>query len=170
MKRQGRQGAKVAKVLLDGTAAGWRASKGSATSEEQAPYGQPRRREPTQRADALARSVIGAAIAVHRELGPGFPEVVYQRALAIELEALGIPFEREQPFTVCYRGASVGKGQLDFLVGDILVVELKAVEAVLPLHRAQVTAYLKALKLELGLLINFNTQVLKHGIERVVRT
>ncbi|HEY3451098.1 MAG TPA: GxxExxY protein [Myxococcales bacterium] len=114
--------------------------------------------------------MIGAAIAVHRELGPGYPEVVYQRALALELRALAVPFEREKPFSVSYRGVPVGNGQLDFLVAGMLVVELKSVETVVEVHRAQVAAYLKALGLQLGLLINFNTQVLKRGIERVVRT
>lgn len=164
MKRQETKRAKPSKGVL-------RPLSGDvAACEEPGSYGRLPRKEPDPRVDALARTVIGAALAVHRELGPGYPEIVYQRALAVELRALSLPFVRERSFSVRYRDADVGEGQLDFLVDDLLVVELKAVELVLPLHRAQVRSYLKALKLELALLINFNTRLLKDGIERIVRT
>src|SRR5689334_9023988 len=86
------------------------------------------RREPSQEVDQLAHEVIGAAIAVHRALGPGYPESVYEEALCIELRAREIPFERQVRFIVYYRDCPVGEGRLDLLVAKLLVVELKSVE------------------------------------------
>jgi GxxExxY protein len=126
--------------------------------------------EPTSEADRLAYAVIGAAIEVHRQLGPGFLESVYEEALCVELEMRGIPFRRQHPIGVSYKGRPVGEARLDLLVGDILVVELKAVDAVVGVHTAQVLSYLKATGHRLALLINFNVPVLKHGIHRVVLT
>lgn len=119
-------------------------------------------------ADRLCRRVIGAAIAVHRELGPGYLESLYEEALAIELTALGVPFIRQPEITVKYREVDVGHGRLDFLVGERLIVELKAVESLLPIHSAQVISYLRATGLHLGLLVNFNVPVLRAGVKRVV--
>ncbi len=116
----------------------------------------------------MAREVIGAAIEVHRVLGPGFLESVYEEALAVELEARCMPFERQVRHGVEYKGTKVGEGRLDFYVGGCLVVELKAVESLSPIHSAQVISYLKALKAPLGLLINFNEPLLKAGIRRIV--
>lgn len=113
-------------------------------------------------------AVIGAAIEVHRALGPGFPESVYEAALSLELGFRTIPFLRQSPFEVTYRGQRVGEGRVDLLVGACLVVELKAVERIAPVHTAQVVGYLRALDLRLGLILNFNTAVLKDGIIRVV--
>ena len=124
--------------------------------------------EPSKELDELAQSVIGAAIEVHCHLGPGYLEGVYEEALAIELELRGIPFERQVPVSLDYKGHRVGEGRLDFLVGKELLVELKAVEALVPVHKAQVISYLKATGLHLGLLVNFNVSVLKGGIRRVV--
>ena len=124
--------------------------------------------EPSKELDELAQSVIGAAIEVHCHLGPGYLEGVYKEALAIELELRGIPFERQVPVSLDYKGHRVGEGRLDFLVGKELLVELKAVEALVPVHKAQVISYLKATGLHLGLLVNFNVSVLKGGIRRVV--
>lgn len=118
-------------------------------------------------ADELCRRVIGAAIEVHRELGPGYLESLYEEALAIELGARGVPFERQPEVTVRYRGLDVGHGRLDFLVGQRLIVELKAVDGLLPIHSAQVISYLRATSLHLGLLVNFNVPVLKSGIKRI---
>lgn len=124
--------------------------------------------EPPPRIDRLAREVIGAAIEVHRNLGPGFLESVYQGALVVELRLRGIPFVQQHPTAVGYKGTKVGDGRVDFYVGNGLVVEIKAVEQLTSLHKAQVISYLKALDRPLGLLINFKVPVLKNGIRRVV--
>ena len=126
--------------------------------------------EPNQRVDRLAREVIGAAIEVHRHLGPGFLESVYEEALVIELTLRGIPFERQRPVPVSYKERNVGEGRVDLLVVQELLVELKAVEALAPIHKAQVISYLKAMGIHLGLLINFNVPVLRAGIQRVVHS
>lgn len=126
------------------------------------------RHEPGERIDALATLVIGAAIEVHRALGPGFLEGVYRDALAVELRLRAVPFECEKRVATQYKGHSVGEGRLDLLVGSCLVVELKTVDLLAPIHTAQVLSYLKTLRLPLGLLINFNVPVLKHGIKRVI--
>ncbi|NBC10559.1 MAG: GxxExxY protein [Planctomycetes bacterium] len=129
-----------------------------------------RRREPSPELNALAEAVLGAAIEVHRELGPGFPESVYENALCIELELRGIPFERQVMIDVPYKGRHAGKGQLDIWVDRQLVLELKAVENVLPKHKAQGKAYLAATKNDLAYVLNFNEAVMKDGIHRIVWT
>jgi GxxExxY protein len=111
----------------------------------------------------LTGRIIGAAIAVHRELGPGKLESVYERALAIELRAQGLPFRTQVPVPMLYRGESVGDFFADLIVDRKVIVELKAVDVLRPVHRAQVLSYLRATGLELGLLINFNVRVLKDG-------
>ena len=126
--------------------------------------------EPDQRTDDLAKAVIGAAIEVHRLLGPGYLESVYEQALAIELELRGLPFERQKTIHVNYKGQAVGEGRLDLLVGGCLIVELKAVDALAPIHTAQVMSYLKTTRLPLALLINFNVPLLKSGVKRIVLT
>ena len=117
--------------------------------------------------EILIDQVIGAAIAVHEALGPGFVEAIYGKSLAIELSTQAIPFIEEQPIAVHYRGESVGAGRLDFLVHNRLIVELKSVESLLPIHTAQVISYLKITNLPFGLLINFNVPILKQGLRRV---
>jgi GxxExxY protein len=128
------------------------------------------RREPSKEVDDLARKVIGAAIEVHRALGPGYTENVYEEALCIEIENQGIPFERQVKVAVEYKGRKIGEGRLDLLVAKILPVELKAVESLAAIHQAQLISYLKMTHLQLGLLINFNVPVLKQGIKRVIFT
>ncbi len=125
-------------------------------------------REPSPQADVLAKAVIDAAIEVHRQLGPGFLESVYEEALAVELTIRQILFERQRPIVVRYKEHAVGEGRIDLLVAGELLVELKAVEALAPIHKAQVISYLKAMGLHLGLLINFNVPVLRAGVQRVV--
>lgn len=124
--------------------------------------------EPNENTDRLAHAVIGAAIEVHRRLGPGFLEEVYEEALCVELRLRQIPFERQKRIPLEYRGEVVGEPKLDLLVGEAVVVELKAVKALAPIHRAQVISYLKAARLHLGLLINFNVLLLRDGIQRIV--
>lgn len=126
--------------------------------------------EPSRELDGLANAVISAAIEVHRYLGPGYLESVYEEALGIELSRRKTAHQQQRPISVEYKGQAVGEGKLDLLVNDQLVVELKAVETLLPVHKAQLISYLKATKLHLGLLINFNTPVLRDGIQRVVYT
>jgi GxxExxY protein len=101
-------------------------------------------------------------------MGPGLEESLYLGALCIELRQRQIPFERQVEVPVSYRDELVGKRRLDLLVGGRLVVELKAVEMLTPLHVAQVRTYLKITNLKLGLLINFNSIILKDGIKRVI--
>lgn len=118
----------------------------------------------------LSEVVIGAGVEVHRHLGPGYLESVYEEALALELELRGVPFRRQVPVSVSYKGRAVGEGRLDLLVDGKLVVELKAIDGLAPIHHAQVISYLKTTGLRLGLLMNFNVPVLIHGLKRVVLT
>ena len=126
------------------------------------------RTEPDTETDRLAQEVIGAAIEVHRALGPGFLESIYEQAMSIEIGLIGISFERQVPVAVTYKGHSIGESRLDLLVDGKLVVELKAVDQFAPIHTAQVMSYLKATGHQLGLLINFNVIRLKDGVKRVV--
>jgi GxxExxY protein len=119
--------------------------------------------------EELAYRIIGAAIEVHRHLGPGFLESIYQKAMDHELGRSAIPFERQKPITVPYKEIEIAGQQLDLLVGGRIVVELKAVESIAPIHEAQLISYLKATRPRLGLLINFRVPILKEGIRRIVR-
>jgi len=118
--------------------------------------------------DALIERVIGAAIEVHRELGPGFQEITYQRALMIEFDLCGISYEAEVPVTLEYKGQPIGEGRIDLLIDKRLVLELKAAEANPRRFSRQVASYLKATRLSIGLVINFYADVLKDGIARVI--
>ncbi len=127
-------------------------------------------REPDEEIEQLAHGVIGAAIEVHKVLGPGFLETVYEEALCIELEQRKISFERQFDLKIPYKGRQIGASRLDLVVGHKLIVELKAVDNLGAIHMAQVLSYLKATGLSLALLINFNVRVLREGIKRVVRS
>lgn len=111
--------------------------------------------------DELSGRVIGAAMRVHAVLGPGFTEAVYQNALALEMTLDGIPFERELKLEVRYRGELVGHYRVDLLVDGKLILELKAVQAILPEHEVQVVNYLAATGLERALLLNFGARSLQ---------
>ena len=124
--------------------------------------------EPSKDLDFLAHEVIGASIEVHRLLGPGFLESVYEEALSIEMAMRRIPFARQVVVGLNYKNHTVGNGKLDFLIGGNLIVEPKAVDALAPIHSAQVLSYLKTTGFHLGLLINFNTVVLKNGLKRII--
>jgi GxxExxY protein len=126
--------------------------------------------EPSGQLDRLASAVINCALEVHSVLGPGFLEGVYEEALAVELSLHRVPFERQKVVPVSYKGRTLGEGRLDFLVDRQLVVELKAVDSLVAIHKAQVLSYLKATNLQLGLLLNFNTFLLGKGIKRVIRS
>ena len=120
--------------------------------------------------ESLAYRIIGCAIEVHREIGPGYLESVYENALSVELTQQGIEYKRQVPVDVEYKGVNVGQGRIDLLVNGSIIVELKTIDQFAPIHQAQVISYLKATGLQLGLLVNFNTEVLKDGIRRVVIT
>jgi len=120
-------------------------------------------------ANALSNHIIGAAIEVHRQLGPGLLETAYQKALACEMQLQNIPFEAQKTIPVIYKGVALDcEYRLDFLVGRLVIVELKAVEQILEVHKAQMLTYLKLADCNLGLLINFNVTQLIKGLERIV--
>ncbi len=120
----------------------------------------------------LSAQIIKAAITVHNELGPGLLESVYQTCLVLELKNMGMQIQSEVPFPIIYRGQKVsGEGfRLDLVVEDAVVVELKSVEEVQPVHKKQLLTYLRLANKPLGLLINFNVRLLKEGITRIINT
>jgi GxxExxY protein len=118
----------------------------------------------------LTERIIGAAIEVHRALGPGYVEEVYERAMLVELQHAGLRAEQQRVFSVQYRDIEVGSHRADLIVEKKVLVELKAVKALNPRHSAQVKSTLKAAGLEVGLLINFNVALLKDDIKRIIQT
>ena len=119
--------------------------------------------------DPLSRKVIGCAIEVHKALGPGLLESTYEHCLAHELSLNGVHYERQYALPVSYKNLTLECGyRLDFLVEGKLVVELKSVGQLLPIHEAQLLTYMKLAQVPTGLLANFNVRVLKHGIKRFV--
>ena len=122
----------------------------------------------TARQEDLVTKFIDAAIEVHRDLGPGYDEAVYENALVVEMDLRGIPYERQKVIEVVYKGVSVGEGRMDLFLGGEVVVELKAVEQLNPKHMAQGISYLKTVKKPLGLLVNFHESLLKKGLKRII--
>lgn len=119
--------------------------------------------------DSLSKRVIGCAIEVHRELGPGLLESTYEQCLAHELGRSGIDFKLQENMPVHYKGLRLDCGyRVDVLVDDSLILELKSVEAILGIHQAQLLTYMKLAKIKNGLLINFNVPYLKTGLKRFV--
>ena len=119
--------------------------------------------------DDLSSRVIGCAIQVHRELGPGLLESTYEQCVAYELLQAGIPFKVQHPIPVAYKQIKLECGyRVDLLIADRLIVELKSVEELLKIHEAQVLTYMKLANIRIGLLINFNVRLLKKGIKRFV--
>ena len=116
----------------------------------------------------MTESIIGAAIAVHRDLGPGYVEKIYENALCIELEARGHEAERQITVNVEYRGRLVGQHRIDVLVDGGVVLELKSVDALASVHSAQLRSTLKAAGRRVGLPLNFNQPTLKQGLQRVI--
>lgn len=122
-----------------------------------------------EEANRLSREIVGAAIEVHRWMGPGLLESVYEECLCRELELRNIPFQRQAPFVLEYKGHQLNTGyRLDLVVGGLVIVELKTIEHFEPIHEAQLLTYLRLRNLWLGLLINFNVPVLKDGLKRMV--
>ena len=118
--------------------------------------------------EEIVSAVIGCAITVHRELGPGFKESIYQRAFSLELDERNVPFESEKPILVKYRQWLIPGQKIDLIVAGKLIVELKAVPRLRAIHRYQVQSYLKTTSLPIGLLLNFNAPLMKDGIHRVL--
>ena len=115
----------------------------------------------------LTGQIIGAAIEVHRHLGPGLLESTYEACLAYELEQLGLSFERQKPLPLVYKEMRLDQGyRIDLLVEEQVIVELKVVEELAPVHEAQLLSYLKLSGCSVGLLINFDVKLLKDGIQR----
>jgi GxxExxY protein len=122
-----------------------------------------------EKLNAITERIIAAAIAVHRALGPGLLESAYEACLAFELAKRGLEIERQKGLPITYRGVNVDCGyRIDLLVEGAVVVELKAVERLEPIHEAQLLSYLKLSGCKVGLLINFNVKVLKDGLRRMV--
>ncbi|HUU99239.1 MAG TPA: GxxExxY protein [Phycisphaerae bacterium] len=122
-----------------------------------------------QRLNEITEAIIAAPIAVHRELGPGLLESAYEACLAYELAQRGLAVEQQKGLPVTYRGVNVDCGyRIDMLAEGSVVVELKAIEMLEPIHEAQLLSYLKLSGCRLGLLINFNVKMLKHGIRRMI--
>ena len=116
----------------------------------------------------LTERIIAAAIRVHKELGPGFLESIYQRAMSIELSRSGVPYEQEKRINVVYQGVLIPGQRVDLVVAECVIVELKSVERFDEAHRAQVISYLRTMGLRAGLLINFRVPLLYQGIKRIV--
>ncbi len=114
----------------------------------------------------LTAEIIRCAIDVHRAMGPGLLEVVYESAMAIEFEEAGLKYERQRAIPAYYKGRLLGEYHLDFIVEDLVVVEIKSVELSKPLFEAQLLTYLRVSEKRVGLLINFNSRLLKEGITR----
>ena len=118
---------------------------------------------------ALSNKVIGCAIEVHRALGPGLLESAYQQCLAHELTINGIQFKTEYPLPVDYKGIRLDCGyRIDLLVEDEIILELKSVERLMPIHEAPILTYLKLVKVKQGFIINFNVPILKNGIKSYI--
>jgi GxxExxY protein len=118
--------------------------------------------------EACMSEVIDSGLMVHKAVGPGYMETPYMNAMCLELRARSIPFECEQVFTVSYRDRPVGIHRLDLVVRGCVVVELKAVRVLEPIHQAQLMSYLKASKIRAGLLMNFGCATFKEGVKRIV--
>ena len=120
--------------------------------------------------ERVIHQVIGAAIAVHRALGPGFLETIYRKAMVIALQKRSLPFECERAIDVTYEGIPISGQRIDLIVGGLVVVELKAVSQLEAIHRAQLISYRRTTRLRAGLLLNFRVRVLTEGLRRVVLT
>ncbi len=122
-----------------------------------------------ERLNRITESIIGAPIDVHRSLGPGLLESAYEACLAFELAQRGLQVEQQKPLPIVYKDVKLDCGyRLDLLVEDAVIVEIKSVDGLAPIHKAQLLSYLKLSGCKVGLLLNFNVQVLKQGIRRVV--
>ena len=125
--------------------------------------------EEKDKLDLVTRRIIGAAIEVHRRLGPGLLESAYQACLAYELRQLGYKVQEQKPLPVVYKDVQLDCGyRLDLVVEDAVIVEVKAIEQLAPIHGAQLLSYLRLSGKKIGLLMNFHVRVLKNGLKRIV--
>ena len=125
--------------------------------------------EEKEKLDQITRRIIGAAIEVHKSVGPGLLESAYQACLAFELKARGLKVEEQRPLPIIYKDVHLDCGyRMDLVVEDSIVVEIKAVEQLAPIHDAQLLSYLRLSGKSVGLLINFHVRVLKQGLKRIV--
>lgn len=119
--------------------------------------------------EALTSKIIGAAVEVHKQLGPGLLESIYEECLEFELLQAGLTVERQKPMPVEYKSLKLrGEYFIDLLVDNRVIIELKTLEHILPVHEAQLMTYMKLAHIKVGLLLNFNVAVLKQGIRRIV--
>ena len=118
--------------------------------------------------EQLMHDTIGCCIAVHRERGPGLLEKIYSRAVCVELASAGIRFEREKRYSVWYRGQLLCEQYLDFVVGNQIVLEIKSIDQLAPVHHAQILNYMRVAHLRAGLLMNFNVVILPDGMSRKI--
>jgi GxxExxY protein len=122
-----------------------------------------------QKINQITEKIIGCAISVHRSLGPGLLESAYEECLCFELTQNKLEFDRQVPLPVIYKGVKLDCGyRIDVVVENLVIVELKAVERILPVHEAQLLSYLKLYDKKIGLLINFHVPILKSGLKRIV--
>jgi GxxExxY protein len=118
---------------------------------------------------SLTEAIVGCAIEVHKELGPGLLESVYETALCIELTAAGLAFKRQVGIPLLYKGQLISEHRPDVVVAELVVVEIKSIERLQSIHLAQMLTYLRVAKIRVGLILNFNSSVMKNGIRRVTR-
>ena len=118
--------------------------------------------------EEVITSVVACGLTVHRELGPGFKESIYERAFCLELDSRGIKFECQKPVEVRYKQWTIPGQRIDLIVDGVVLVEIKTVSKLKKLHESQVVSYLKTTELRVGLLMNFNSVLFKHGLRRVV--
>lgn len=125
--------------------------------------------QPSASVESVATKILDAAFVVHKELGPGLLESVYELCMADVLLSWGMVVDRQKPFPVMFRDKNIDTGfKADIVVNDSVIVELKCVEKLMPIHDAQLLTYLKLSNVNLGLLLNFNVPLMKHGIKRLV--
>lgn len=121
-----------------------------------------------EKQNVITEKIIGCAIEVHKTLGPGLLESIYEKALCYELEQKGLRFKTQVMIPIVYKGSSLGEHRIDLIVEDSIIVELKAVDKLMPVYEAQLLSYLRLTNMKLGLLINFNVEVLKRGVKRMI--
>jgi len=123
----------------------------------------------SQKINRITEKIIGCAIEVHRNLGPGFLESAYEKCLCYELTQAGFEYKQQLPLPVIYKGINLECGyRMDVVVEDLVIVEIKAIERILPVHEAQLLSYLKLYNKKVGLLMNFHVPMLKSGLKRIV--
>jgi GxxExxY protein len=129
---------------------------------------EPQSHRENEKDNRLTQKIIGCAIEVHRHLGPGLLEATYESALCIGMEESGLRYERQLNYPAVYKGRTIGEYRLDLMIENAVIVELKSVERLDPVFEAQILTYLRIMGKKVGLLINFNTRLLKDGIRRFI--